>query len=101
MYSPRTAYPDGEPLQCFTAIGTVTTGEVYQITMSEDFKPYRVDVKFVKSKEAAIKPLIDKLSFIKSKTHWGAAFRFGYLKVPAEDFALIAAAMGAKSGVAE
>jgi hypothetical protein len=96
MYSPRTAYPDGEPLQCFTAIGTVTTGEVYQVTMSEDFKPYRVDVKFVKSKEAAIKPLIEKLSFIRSKTHWGAAFRFGYLKVPAEDFALIATAMGAK-----
>lgn len=96
MYSPRKAYPDGEPLQSFTAIGTVTTGEVYQVTMSEDFKPYRVDVKFAKSKEAAIKPLIEKLSFIRSKTHWGAAFRFGYLKVPAEDFVLIASAMGAK-----
>lgn len=95
MYSPRTAYPDGEPLQSFTAIGTVKTGEVYQVTMSKDFKPYRVDVKFVKSKEAAIKPLIDKLSFIRNKTHWGGAFRFGYLKVPAVDFVLIASAMGA------
>ena len=101
VYSPRTAYPDGEPLQCFTAIGTVTTGEVYQVTMSEDFKPYRVDVKFVKSKEAAIKPLIEKLSFIRSKTQWGAAFRFGYLKIPVEDFVLIASAMGAKISVAE
>lgn len=101
MYSPRTAYPDGEPLQCFTAIGTVTTGEVYQVTMSEDFKPYRIDMKFVKSKEAPIKPLIEKLSFIRSKTHWGAAFRFGYLKVPAEDFGVIATAMGAKIKVAE
>ena len=27
MYSPRTAYPDGEPLQAFTAIGTVVTGD--------------------------------------------------------------------------
>jgi hypothetical protein len=26
MYSPRTGYPDGEPLQAFTAIGTVDTG---------------------------------------------------------------------------
>jgi hypothetical protein len=101
MYSPRTAYPDGEPLQSFTAIGTVTTGEVYRVTMSEDFKPYRVDVKFAKSKEAAIKPLIEKLSFIRSKTHWGAAFRFGYLKVPVEDFVLIASAMGAKIRVGE
>jgi hypothetical protein len=101
MYSPRTAYPDGEPLQCFTAIGTVTTGEVYQVTMSEDFEPYRVDVKFVKAKEIPIKPLIEKLTFIKSKTHWGAAFRFGYLKIPAEDFALIAAAMGTKIRIGE
>ncbi len=101
MYSPRTAYPDGEPLQCFTAIGTVTTGEVYQVTMSEDFKPYRVDVKFVKAKETPIKPLIEKLTFIKSKTHWGAAFRFVYLKIPAMDFVLIASAMGAKIRVAE
>jgi predicted RNA-binding protein len=45
-------------------------------------------------KEVPIKPLIDALSFIKSKTHWGAAFRFGYLKVPAHDFSLIAEAMG-------
>ncbi|MFL6232166.1 MAG: hypothetical protein ACJ76N_03455 [Thermoanaerobaculia bacterium] len=28
------------------------------------------------------------------RAHWGAAFRFGYLKVPAEDFLLIAQAMG-------
>ncbi len=27
MYSPRTGYPDGEPLQHFTAIGVVTSGE--------------------------------------------------------------------------
>jgi hypothetical protein len=34
------------------------------------------------------------LSFIRSKDHWGAAFRFGFLRVPEEDFARIAAAMG-------
>ena len=97
MYSPRTAYPDGEPLQAFTAIGVVSTGKVYQVQMTEDFKPYRVDVRFLKAKEAPIKPLIDALSFIKSKTHWGAAFRFGQIKIPAEDFKLIAKAMGVES----
>jgi len=100
MYSPRVSYPDGEPLQHFTAIGVITTGKVYQVEMSPDFKPYRVDVKFLKSHEAPIKPLIESLSFIKSKTHWGAAFRFGYLKVPAEDFMQIARAMGAEKGLA-
>lgn len=93
IYSPRTAYPDGAPLQCFTAIGVVRTGEVYQVEMAPDFHPYRVDVDFAVCREAPIQPLIERLSFIKSKTHWGAAFRFGYLKVPAEDFALIASAM--------
>ena len=56
MYSPRTAYPDGEPLQHFTAIGTISTGEIYQVKMSRDFKPHRVDVKFLKGKEAPIRP---------------------------------------------
>lgn len=101
MYSPRTSYPDGQPLQCFTAIGVVNTGEVYQVEMSEAFKPYRVDGEFLNAQEAPIKPLVEQLSFIKSKTHWGAAFRFGYVKVPAEDFARIAKAMGVESAFAE
>jgi len=94
IYSPKTAYPDGEALQAFTAIGIVTSGEIYQAQMSPDFKPYRVDVEFLPGAEAPIRPLIDELTFIKSKTHWGAAFRFGLLKVPVADFLLVADAMG-------
>ena len=93
MYSPRTAYPDGEPLQAFTAIGTVVTGDVYQVEVTPDFRPHRVDVQFVPSKEAHIKPLVEHLSFITSKSHWGAAFRFGLVEVPRSDFALIAERM--------
>src|SRR4029077_11797831 len=51
MYSPRTAYPDGEVLQSFTAIGVVHSGEVYRVKMAEDFEPYRVNVNFFKAKE--------------------------------------------------
>ncbi|MEJ8813115.1 EVE domain-containing protein [Variovorax ureilyticus] len=94
MYSPRTDYPDGAALQAFTAIGTVASGEVYQVEMSPDFKPFRVNVRFHDCNDAPIKPLIDRLSFIRDKTHWGAAFRFGYLRVPEADFQLIAQAMG-------
>jgi len=93
MYSPRLSFPDGAPLQAFTAIGTVLTGALYQVEMSADFKPYRVDVGFMKCREAPIRPLVEQLTFIKSKTHWGAAFRFGYLKIPAHDFALVADSM--------
>jgi hypothetical protein len=94
FYSPRTAYPDGAPLQAFTAIGRVRTGTVYQATLSEDFRPFRIDVDYLPAQPAPIKPLIAQLTFIRSKTHWGAAFRFGMLRVPEVDFALIAAAMG-------
>ena len=93
MYSPRTSYPDGAPLQAFTAIGLVTTGTVYQAEMSPDFRPFRVDVQFFPCHEVPIKPLIERLSFIRNKNHWGAAFRFGYLKVPEPDFGVIADAM--------
>jgi predicted RNA-binding protein len=97
MYSPRTRHPTGEALQSFTAIGIISTGKVYQVEITDDFKPYRVDVGFLKAREAPIKPLINGLSFIKSKTHWGAAFRFGQIKIPAKDFKLIAKAMGVES----
>ena len=94
MYSPRTDYPDGAALQAFTAIGTVVSGEVYQVEMTPEFKPFRVDVRFHDCHDAPIKPLIEDLSFIKDKVHWGAAFRFGYLRVPEADFSRIARAMG-------
>lgn len=97
IYSPRTAHPRGEVLQAFTAIGVVTSGDIYQVEMGPDFRPHRVDVQFMPCEEASIRPLIDELSFIKSKTHWGAAFRFGLLKVPAADFVLIAGAMGCEA----
>src|SRR5438105_13623944 len=57
IYSPRTDYPDGEPLQSFTAIGTVVSGDVYQVEMAPDFKPYRAAVEFARDAEVPIKPL--------------------------------------------
>lgn len=100
MYSPRESYPAGQALQAFTAIGIVKSGDVYQVEMSPDFKPYRVDVDFSTCREAPIRPLIERLSFIRSKAHWGAAFRFGYVKVPEADFALIADAMNPRTSSA-
>jgi hypothetical protein len=93
MYSPRESYPDGPALQAFTAIGTVKSGEVYQVEMAAGFRPYRVDVEFARCIDATVKPLVERLSFIRSKTHWGAAFRFGCVRIPEADFALIADAM--------
>jgi predicted RNA-binding protein len=94
FYSPKTAYPDGEACQMFTAIGIVKTGEIYQVDLGDSFKPFRVDMRFLKAEETAIKPLLNDLSFIKDKSHWSGVFRFGHLKVPPHDFKVIAEAMG-------
>ena len=94
FYSPRTAYPDGPPLQAFTAIGRIRDGEIFQAERDDGARPFRRAIEYLPAREAPIKPLIDELTFIRSKQHWGAAFRFGFLRVPEEDFARIAAAMG-------
>ena len=93
IYSPRESYPDGAPLQAFTAAGIIRTGEIYQGDMGDGFMPYRVDVDYLPCHETPIRPLIDELSFIRKKKSWGAAFRFGLLQVPEQDFALITGAM--------
>ena len=98
FYSPRTSYPEGAPLQAFTALGRIRDGDVYQARSGNGpgavSSPFRLAVDYLPAQEAPIKPLIEALSFIRSKTHWGAAFRFGFLRVPEADFARIATAMG-------
>lgn len=97
-YSPRETYPDGAPLQAFTAMGVIRTGRVYQYDMTVDgvagFVPWRIDVDYLPSQMTPIQPLIPQLDFIIDKTHWGALFRFGQIKIGEADFARIAAAMG-------
>ncbi len=93
FYSPKTSYKDGEPLQAFTAIGQVKDEDLYQVEMTPDFVPWRRNVEFHECAETPIKPLINDLSFIKDKTHWGYMFRFGLFEIPEADFELIQRAM--------
>jgi hypothetical protein len=95
FYSPRASHPHGEPLQSFTAIGRVRSGTVYQGPADGDgARPFRLDVEYLPALPASVRPLLERLSFIRSKMHWGAPFRFGIVRIPAADFGLIAAAMG-------
>ena len=97
-YSPRESYPDGAPLQAFTALGFIRTGDVYAYDVTADgvpgFVPWRIDVDYVDTQITSIRPLITQLDFIKDKTHWGAALRFGQIKIGKDDFDRIARAMG-------
>jgi hypothetical protein len=91
-YSPRAEHPFGTPVQAFTAIGRVAPGGIFQ--GEGENPPFRRRMEYLPASDAPIRPLLGALSFIRSKEHWGAAFRFGFLRVPEEDFARIAAAMG-------
>lgn len=97
-YSPREAYPDGVPLQAFTALGFIRTGAVYEYDLTPDgvpgFVPWRIDVDYQTVQTIPIKPLIAQLDFITEKTHWGAVFRYGQIKISEADFRRIAEAMG-------
>ncbi|HTW89578.1 MAG TPA: EVE domain-containing protein [Candidatus Binataceae bacterium] len=93
-YSPCISYPDGAPLQAFTALGEVLPGEPYTVAMSPGFVPTRRDLRFVASHEAPIKPLLERLSFIADQKSWGQIFRRGLVEISERDFRVIANAMG-------
>lgn len=95
FYSPKTSLRGGTPVQAFTAIGRVADDELYQVQMSPDFQPWRRNVKFSRSIEAPVAPLIEELSFIKNKRRWGYVFRLGLFEIPCTDFDLINTAMTA------
>lgn len=60
------------------------------LTRPAGFKPFRINIQFDhEAVDTPIVPLIPSLTFIKDKQKWGAPFRFGFLELPAEDFALI------------
>jgi hypothetical protein len=88
-YSPVQTFGDKEPLQSFTALGQIEDDEIYQFTMSDNFQPYRRRVSYKKVVDAPIRPLIEKLSFIKNKQSWGFVFRFGLIEIPEKDFEAI------------
>lgn len=94
FYSPRTSYPDGEPLQAFIAIGRVDDDAPYQAEMTPTFHPWRRRVAFVEGREAPIGPLVEGLAFIPDKRRWGFPFRRGLFEIGEADFRAIAAAMG-------
>ena len=93
FYSPKLEFGKPETLQCFTAICRIADDEIYQHNMGGGFVPFRRNVKFVPAQDVSILPLIEDLTFIKEKTHWGAPFRFGTLEIPEVDFRLIASKM--------
>lgn len=95
-YSPTDIFGEESPYRRFTAIGWINAEEPYMFAMSKNFVPWRRNVSFLTSHEAAIEPLLDDLTFIPNKQRWGFPFRRGCFEISQEDFTLIARAMGVK-----
>jgi hypothetical protein len=98
FYSPRTSYPDGDPLQRFTAVGRVVDDVPYQVEMTPMFHPWRRQMRFLACEESPIQPLVDELSFITDKKRWGYPFRRGLFQISADDFERIAHSMKVELG---
>lgn len=95
FYSPRTELDGGDPLQAFTAIGEIADDAPYQVEVTEEWKPWRRNVRFEEAGEAPIRPLIEALDFIRNKQSWGFVFRRGLFEIEEKDFRTIEAAMQA------
>lgn len=92
-YSSKEKFGEAMLCQQFTTIGEVVGSEVYPYEMFPGFIPHRKDIRFLDAKDVDIRPLIAQLDFIKNKTHWGYAFRYGHLEIAKADFELIATKM--------
>lgn len=93
-YSPSELFGEKMPCRKFTAIGRIKEGVPYEYAMSKDFVPWRRDVAYLSVDKVSIETLLDHLSFIKSKFHWGFPFRRGCFEISYKDFMAIANKMG-------
>ncbi len=85
-YSPRTAYPDGEPLKAFTAAGRITDDEVWQADEG-DFHPYRRRVDYVPFERAV--PVADLRLELTAEPNWGYQLRRGLIPLSDADLRII------------
>jgi hypothetical protein len=92
-YSPRELMGSGAVLQAFTAAGRILDEVPYIAEQSACFHPYRRQVRFFKSRQAPIRPLLQELTFTQGDENWGLAFRRGAFQITEDDFKRIAKAM--------
>ena len=94
-YSPRTILKGGDEVRAFTAIGRIADGEPYESEGMAGRAGWRRRIAYErKAREASVYPLLDELSFIKDRQHWGIFFHRSLFSVSRDDFQLIAKAMG-------
>lgn len=93
-YSPKTAYPDGEPLRALTAMGIVGDKPPYQSEMRFGGMGYRLDIDWMPAIETPILTLADRLEF--TQGNWGMLARRGQFEISNADYQVIRKAMTIK-----
>ena len=93
-YSPKTSYPDGDPLKAFTAVGRVAAGEPWQADEA-GFKPWRRKVDYDDGAPVPLGDLEQELELTR-QANWGYQLRRGVLPLSEHDFTLIRRAMMAE-----
>ena len=97
-YSPKTAYPDGEPLKEFTAVGRIADDDgVPGHAGTDDARacratscPWRRRVDWDHDAVATpIRPLLGVLDFTRDTPDWGYQLRRGLIELTRHDFELI------------
>jgi hypothetical protein len=92
-YSPRTEYPEGEPVEKFTAIGEVVDDEPVQVDEGGGSHPWRRRVRYEPAREVPASDLLDDLDVVPEPRYWGMIVRRGLFEIGREDFERIAGAM--------
>lgn len=93
IYSSKITMRKNEKCQMFTALGKVSDDHVYSFEMTEQFKPFRRNIEFLKSNEISILSMIENLEFIPDKKYWGYSFRYGFFEISENDFNFITSKM--------
>jgi hypothetical protein len=99
-YAPSESFGGRDRLQSFVALAIVSSGPVYQVDMGDGFRPFRRAVRYLDTRAAPIRPLLDRPGFALSGASWGARLRFGLLRIDAASMDMIADAMGARESQA-
>jgi hypothetical protein len=91
-YSPKTAYPEGDPLKAFTAIGRIADDELFQVA-ERGFEPWRRRVLYEKAAREVPITEFDGALELTSGANWGYQLRRGLLPLSDNDLGLITSAM--------
>jgi hypothetical protein len=94
FYAPKSGVMEGETVQAFVALGTVTGEQsVERMWADTKFSAWTKEAAFVPINEVPVKPMLDDLSFVSNPRYWGMAFRRSFFEITPEDFSKIHKAM--------